>query len=423
MKISFISFEYPADAAYGGIGTYVHQAARMMQKRGHHVEVFTSSPFREGCFTEEDVIVHRVLEEDYLKFAERIAPVWSNRHQEIQFDVLEGPEFGADARFAVQLAPDIPLVVKLHTPTFMTAEGTFDSIEPFYHYFRRQMLSEEWKARFKYYWKTIKQGKIPSWRYTDYFEVSTERTHTLEADVIVAPSREIGHKLVKKWELDPEKIMYFPYPYIPSPDLLKISPETQTNLVTFLGRLEPRKGVLDLGKAIPSICQKFPQVKFRFVGSVEFSPQYGLDMRQFLERELSSYLHQIEFLDPVPLAQVPQMLEVTDICVFPSIWDNFPNVCLEAMSAARGVVGSSAGGMAEMLDENRAGRIVPPRRPQKISQAILELLENPNLRIQLGKNARQRILDVYNLDQVGPLQEASYETAIRRRKQLGSRSW
>ncbi|WP_448571721.1 glycosyltransferase family 4 protein [Trichothermofontia sp.] len=420
MKISFISFECPPDAAYGGIGTYVYQAAKMMHQRGHHVEVFSSSPDREGCFIEDGFTVHRILEEDYLRFGERIAPVWAKRHEEIKFDVLEGPEYGADARVAVHLVPDIPLVVKLHTPTFMTAQGTFEAM-PFFHPFRYKMLSEEWKARLKYYLFTITQREIPSWRYTNYFEVATERNHTLQADVIVAPSREIGQKLTKQWCLDSDKIMYFPYPYIPDPALLSIPVDSHTNTITFLGRIEVRKGVLDLAKAIPIICEKFSKVKFRFVGSVEFSPRRDLNMKQFLELKLQSYLSYTEFVSSVPLAQIPQIMATTDVCIFPSIWDNFPNVCLEAMSAARGVVGTNAGGMAEMLDENRVGRLVPPRSPHKIAAAVLELLENPDLRMELGRKARQRILDVYNLEKVGVSQEASYKTAIARRKQLGPR--
>ena len=42
--------------------------------------------------------------------------------------------------------------------------------------------------------------------------------------------------------------------------------------------------------------------------------------------------------------------------------------------------------------------------------------------MELGRKARQRILDVYNMERIAPLQEASYKTAIVRRQQLGSRS-
>jgi len=130
----------------------------------------------------------------------------------------------------------------------------------------------------------------------------------------------------------------------------------------------------------------------------------------------------VEFTGPVALDNVPDVLATTDICVFPSIWDNFPNVCLESMAAARGIVGSSAGGMADMLDFGRVGRIIPPRSSRKIAQAVIELLKDPELRMKLGQMARDRLLKEYNPERVGFLQEANYTRAIERRRAIGARS-
>jgi hypothetical protein len=68
MKIAFISYEYPPDSAHGGIATYMHQAARMMSGRGHHVEVFAGSRHRSGTFCEDGVLVHRLIEECHMDF-------------------------------------------------------------------------------------------------------------------------------------------------------------------------------------------------------------------------------------------------------------------------------------------------------------------------------------------------------------------
>ena len=142
----------------------------------------------------------------------------------------------------------------------------------------------------------------------------------------------------------------------------------------------------------------------------------------YLQRKLKALDDVLEFHDQVPLDQIATVFASTDICVFPSIWDNFPNVCLEAMSAARGVVGTHTGGMREMLHQNTAGRIIPPRQPHKIAEAVLELLQNPHLRMKLGQAARDRIITKYNAETIGALQEASYMRAIQRRKSLGARS-
>src|SRR5262245_58881126 len=103
MKIAFITYEYPPDTAYGGIATYVNQAATMLRRRGHQVEVFTSSPYRSGRECEDGVMVHRVRVTEQRDFSKPVGEVFAERHAEIEFDVLEGPEFYADAREAVRL--------------------------------------------------------------------------------------------------------------------------------------------------------------------------------------------------------------------------------------------------------------------------------------------------------------------------------
>jgi hypothetical protein len=89
------------------------------------------------------------------------------------------------------------------------------------------------------------------------------------------------------------------------------------------------------------------------------------------------------------------------------------------MSAGRGVVASNAGGTAEMLNTPEVGRLVSPKSSQEIAQSVVELLQDPPLRVKLGAAARQRVLEEYNVSRVGDLVEASYRRAIDRKKALG----
>ena len=418
MKIAFISFEYPPDTADGGIATYVHQAARMLVSRGHHVEVFTSSPHRSGSATEEDVLVHRVKEKDPWNFSGPIGQLFTQRHAIMGFDLLEGPEFCADARDAVRLVPDIPLVIKLHTPTLFLLR---------LNYHEKAILKN-----IQHFAKALCRRMRPSWGYNPLYEHirlhalkanRIERLHALEADVIASPSRALGRLLAKEWGLDQEVIDHVPYPYIPLEKLLKIPTDTNTGIVTFLGRLEKRKGVLDLARAIPHVLKQHPGVRFSFVGAAEPSPDPGKDMRRYLEHRLRRYGNSISFTGSVPSKSIPDVLSDTDICVFPSIWENFPCVCLEAMSAGRGIVASNRGGMTDMLDSGRVGRLVPPGNPKEIAAAVIELLGNPGLRSSLGQAARNRLLSEYNADTISTLQIESYQRAIARRRAKGARKW
>ena len=407
MKIVLISYEYPPDTAYGGIATYVYQAARMLNLRGHHIEVFTASNHRCGTDTEDGILVHRILLKNRSDFSETIASVFEARHTTIQFDVLEGPDCGADAAGTVRRVPNLPLVVKLHTPKYILATVG------------NPPLSWMGKARISF--GALRRGRLPKLPQPYEPNRDPEYLHALEADEIAAPSAAIGNKLIADWGLDVEKVAHVPYPYIPSPELLSIPIETHKNVVTFIGRLEIRKGILDLARSIPRILQRHPQTKFRFVGPAWPSPKPNVDMRQYLEAQLRRYRHSLEFTGGIPLDQIPSVLAMTDICVFPSIWENSALVCTEAMSAGRGVVASSAGGMAELLNHGEVGRLVPPRNPEKIAAAVIELLDNPGLRIRLGQAARDRVLAEYNLERIGALQEASYARAIERRRAAGAR--
>lgn len=145
-------------------------------------------------------------------------------------------------------------------------------------------------------------------------------------------------------------------------------------------------------------------------------------MREYLRRQLKSCGSSVEFLNAVPNQELPAIFATSDIIVIPSVWENFANVCLESMSAARAVVASEAGGLAEMMVSGETGRTVPPRDPHTLAQTIAELLGAPATRRDMGLNARHRVLEAYAVDRICPLQERSYARAIERRRAEGARA-
>ena len=409
MKIAFISYEYPPETAKGGIATYVKQAVSMLSQKGHYVEVFAGSLDKDYSQEDNQVIVHRIKVDNRQEFRHKIGTIFAQRYNQIKFDVLEAPEIGAEAVEAIKLVPEIPLVIKLHTPSYIIKELSYSP--PSLSMKLRRFLG------------ALKKIRMPTSFPSYFYDVDTdiERTYTLKADEIAAPSQAIGNKLVQDWGIDRNKISLVPLPYIPCPELLAIPTITNTNIITFIGRLEIRKGILDLADAIPLVLKQFPHVKFRFVGAAWPLPHSNLDMRQHLERKLKRYIDALEFTGKVNLEAIPSLLADTDICVFPSLWESFGLVCTEAMSSGRGVIGSSAGGMAELLDGGKVGKLVPPKSPQSIAKAVIKLLENSEERIKLGEAARQRVLSEYNLEKIGALQEASYLRAIEKRQAVGAR--
>ena len=398
MKIAFLSYECPPEAG-GGIGTYIWEASRMLAARGHHVEVFAGSPNRSSTSELPDgVIVHRVEVADRRTFPAKIAPLVVERHLAVQFDVLEGPDYMAEATEARRLLTDLPYVVKLHTSMYFVRQIEYAAME------LRERISHRWKS--------FRRGVPPDWS-AKHPVSRREVEEVLAAGRIASPSRAIGERVVREWGATPTKVDYFPYPFSPTMKYLRIPIGNESQIVTFVGRLELRKGVINLAKAIPHVLRVCPNAKFWFVGGTLGSPLPGVSMEDFLKQRLAKHADSVEFKGRQDPEHLPAILGRSAIAVFPSLWESFGYVCLEAMAAGRAVIGSQNCGLEELLDGGRVGRVIDPHSPEDIAAKIIELLQNANERHRLGELARERVLSTYAPDVVGPQQEACYERAIQ----------
>jgi glycogen synthase len=405
LRLAFISYEYDGVATGGGIGTYVRNAAQMLHERGHRISVFTNGNI-EGRAEGLGGTVYRVAGTRD-NFSNAVLPLFSECHSADAFDVIESAEYGADGAAIAACRPEVARVVRLHTPTFVVRELNFQ-----YLFLPR---------RIRFMLGSLRRGYWPKpfWQYDP--SLDKERLHTLSADVITVPSEAMAERVKPAWDLPPQSIMRVANVFKPEPTLLRLSPETTFGSVTFVGRLEPRKGVIELAKAIPIVLKKVPNAKFCIVGRSSPHPNSGEQLELYMRRILGRCVSNVEFIEGVPHPQIPSLLANTDVCVFPSVWENFPYACLEAMSAARGVVGSRAGGMAEIIEHGRTGLLIPPRDHVAIAEAIIKLLTDSQLRMAMGRGAREKVLRDYDPDVIAPLQEACYARAIdlaRRRNSL-----
>ena len=421
MRIAYISFEYPPDSANGGIATYLGQAAPMMARRGHDVEVFAASPAREETVVENGVQVHWLRETDREKFGDRIGPIFAARHAEVPFDVLEGPDYSADARGAAELVPDVPLVVKMHTPMLVVLRlNRPRDLRGFVANVLRQgkrMMVSLLRGQRPHF--TLERPAL-QWA-GDWNRV--EKAHAGQASLIATPSRDLGEFAVKEWGVPRDRIRHAPYPYTPAPAFLEAAEAGDGRTVGFIGRLERRKGIEDLAQAIPQVLDVVPDARFRFIGAIgEHQESQQLYDAWIREKAGHRAAERLDFVGRIEPAHMAAALAQLDIVVLPSLWENFPNVCLEAMAAGRAIVASQSGGMREMLDEGSCGVLVKPRDPAGLAQAMVNLLRNPAERQRLGLAARERVLKVYNEDVIGELYEEIYGEAARRGKNLNAES-
>lgn len=401
MRIALISFEFPPAVAIGGIGTYAWEAARMLAEAGHDIEVFAAGITGYEPANTYGIKVHRIDVTDRAHLREAVVPVFAARHNELPFDVLESPEIGAEGAGITSAFPDIAVVVKLHTPTYLVSKFSYEPPP-----LRNQV---------RFLAGSLRRGRI-AWLHEPSYDPASdiECLFTRVADVVAAPSYAIGTRVTSDWNLDPSRLTSFPCPFRQAEDLIALPLSSELKTVGFLGRLEARKGVVELARAIPSILQEFPKLRFRFIGPTW--PYQQSDMESWIRHHCKAHVDNLHFVGAVSRAHLAAELAACDTVILPSRWESFGLVCPESMTAGRAVIGSSAGGMAEIIEDGISGLLVPPNSPESITRAVLSLAKNPDLVTRLAEAGRQRVLDLLAPSVVLPFQVAAYRQAIERSK-------
>ena len=403
MKIAFVSFEYPPETGGGGIGTYLKQVHSLLKEEGHQSTIICAT-LQETAFWEEKDI-YRIPAKNWRDFDSKLPGLFREMSWENAFDVIEGTDFGAAGLLLKKEFPNLPFVLRLHTPLYLVDKLLYEPLMG--------------KARFRFILgalKRLKFPKLPSPPLASNYNYEFEITE--KADRISSPSRSISRSMEELGFNLGEKTDLVPLPICPPKEVFEIqaSPFIKSDPhIIYIGRLEKRKGVIDLAKAIPDILKQWPNAIFTFIGKASLSPNRSMDMEVYLKERLARYSGSVNFTGAIPYSEVINYLKLGDIFVFPSHYESFGIACCEAMAAGKAVIGSNAGGMAEIMSEG-SGLLVDPHSPRQIAKQLLRILENNELRLSLGKQARARILNNYSAQSIIPLQIKCYEKAIAETK-------
>ena len=109
---------------------------------------------------------------------------------------------------------------------------------------------------------------------------------------------------------------------------------------------------------------------------------------------------------------VGRFYAAADIVVLPSILETFGNVSIEAMAFGKPVVASRVGGIPEVVIDGQTGLLVPPKDPNAIAAAILQLLRDPALRQRMGEAGRARMQKHFTMDRVAREVETVYARLV-----------
>ncbi len=177
-------------------------------------------------------------------------------------------------------------------------------------------------------------------------------------------------------------------------------------IVTSVGRLAELKGFDDFLAAGAKAAQEFPRARFVVAGTgpeaarlKKHAARLGIAGKTFFAGHVRDMRSLYAASDVVVLASNHR--------------EAYSNVLLEAFAAARPCIATRVGGNPEIIDSDKVGRLVPPRNPEKLAEALRELLGDAGLRRRLGTNACKRAEQWLDIADTARKIEALYEKVLR----------
>lgn len=400
MKIALLSFEYPPETGFGGIGTYTWYHARALARMGHEVHVLAGAtkPTRLRRDTHDGVVVHRFRAggrlQDICLRPLGLAGMWWTKNRlengwsmllgfkqllrEQSFDVVEMPECGAEG-WLINHFCGVPSIIRFHSPAKLIMES-YDA----------PSRDIRWCSRLE----DLAMRGAGAFSSCSRFLADEVRTK-----IGLAAPIEVIYNGIDLGLFDADDHVDVRNAYgLPAGQ----------PIVLFTGRIEARKGIEICPAVVASILERYP-VSFVFAGRDLFGYMREVLQPSVAGRRLRGSLH---YLGEVDFRSVRSCLRQADVFFLPSLWENCPYSVIEAMAAGRAIVCSNQGGMPELIRHEENGLLAATGDPASFVAQIERLLDDRALRDRLGTAARRTVETSLTDMQIAERSVAFYRTVV-----------
>jgi glycogen(starch) synthase len=411
MKIWILSSEFPPHI--GGIGTYVDNAARMFSSGGHEVTVLTTGGEPGETRETENLCV--------LRFEPRRAHVDDHVPSGTAPEQHPGFPFGCMSYWpalSYQFADQVVERIDRFGPPGAIEVQDYNAVG--YFLLQRKLLGEPRLAEVPVVVQIHSPAfgvrlanKSPQYVLPDYWVGQMERSCLLSADSLLCPSAFLTNWLSRdEAALPPATVL--PLPHAHAEPLARDPSEDD---VVYVGRLEVRKGVIPLVEGCARLWKEGRTFRLTLVGEDRRYDPLGMPVGQYLKRRFAHHVEagRLVFAGALAPAEVRDRIFRAWCTVVPSLWENYPYACIEAMSLGKVVLASLSGGQAEMIGDNdEAGVLFDWSRKGQFEDALVRVLAmSPQQNLEMGQRAAARIRGLTSYEAVLPQRLAHLENLLR----------
>jgi glycosyltransferase involved in cell wall biosynthesis len=254
-----------------------------------------------------------------------------------------------------------------------------------------------------------------------YVAASEARFTFRTAKRILCVSDPAKTNLVETWGVDPHKIVVmangvdaelFNPDYSSESARVKLGIGETNPVIGFVGGFQPWHGIDRLVEGFAKIHHDQPASKLLLIGDGRARPM--------IEQKIAEcgVCPDVIITGLVPQERVPELMAAIDVAVLPypelpqDLWFS-PLKLYEYMASGKAIVASRAGQIAQVIVDRTHGILTNPGDVDEMNAAIIELLENPELRERLGKNAREKAVTQHSWDRYIQSLISVYEDALR----------
>ena len=368
MRIAFATPEFVTEDYFdGGLANYLNRVSKALAQLGHDVHVVTLSTKNEDEFDHEGVMVHRVMPKlgwyrfnrltgssltttlHWLNFSAQAYRKLKQLHRRKPFDLIQYPNYSSCGLFSI--------------PFLSTAHIVRASSQP------------GWNTR-------IKQNLD---------SVLTERLEALQyklARSVHAPSRAI-----QKMLSDDARLIRSPF-YVETRDwdttvydqFLK-----GKKYALYFGRFQLHKGFHTLAQALPRFLNRCPDAHVALVGR-DMETSLASSMAAFARAQCNGLGERLVIVENLRHSSLYPIINEARLVVLPSLMDNFPNACLEAMGLGRVVIGTLGTSFEELITDGVNGFLVPPDDPQALVDKMIAAWTDQRL-AEMSLAAKEKTLE------------------------------
>ena len=376
LRIAFATPEFVTESHFdGGLANYLNRVSKKLADAGHDVHVVTLSLKNEDQFDHEGVTVHRVMLKPawhvfnrltrcslattlhWLNFSTQTYRKLKQLHRREPFHLIQYPNYSSCGLFSIPLLRTVHVVrASSYQPACNDAAGLKRNFD---------LAVTERLEGLQY--KLTRNVHVPS---RAMQRMLTTRSRVNDARLIRTPF----YVETAEWDFDVYDRFFKDKKYL-----------------LYFGRFQLHKGFHTLAQALPHFLNQCPDAYVALVGR-DMETSLGPSMASFARAQCNGDAERLLIVENLPHNRLYPIIAGAHLIVLPSLIDNLPNACLEAMGLGKVVIGTTGTSFEELITDGVNGFLVPPDNPRALAEKMIAAWTDDRLP-SMSAAAKQRVLD------------------------------